>query len=89
MKYKICWFEFTDRTGDELKDFLETLPNPVIKGQDCFDESRLAIECTDTFEAKNIKEAIKLVGETYCDVEIFTALDAKTGKRLFTEEDLI
>ena len=87
MKFKICWLEFTDRLGKELKEFLETLPNPKITGTYPYDE-QVEIECVDYFPAKNIKEAIKFVAEAYCDVEIFTVFNAETGERLFTEEDL-
>ena len=88
MRFKICWTEFTDKTGKELEDFMQSLPNPRVTGAYyTFDQDNKEIECTDYFGAKNIEEAIKKVSAY--DVEIFTVFNAKTGQRLFTEEDLI
>lgn len=85
MKYKIVWIENTDSTGKELKDFMETLPNPKQTGGDCYGGTE--IECYDTFEAKDIEEAKKKIEELFNAVEVFAVFDDK-GNRAFTEEDL-
>ena len=84
MKYKIVWIENTDSTGRELKEFMNGLPNPKITGGDCYGGTE--IECSDTFEAKDIEEAKKKVDELFDAVEVFTVFDNK-GNRAFTEED--
>ena len=87
-RFKIYWLENTEKTGKELKDFMETLPNPKITGTYPFSDELTEIECYDVFEAKNIEEAKKKIKEDYYEVEIFTVFDNDSGERLFTEEDM-
>ncbi len=84
MEYKIVWLEWTDKDGKELQDFKDTLPNPKHTGGDCYGGKE--IECYDTFEAKDIKEAKRKVKELFYEVEIFTVFE--NGERVFTEEDV-
>ena len=85
MKYKIIWIENTDRVEKELKEFMKTLPNPKITGGDCFGGTE--IECFDTFEAKDIEEAKKIVDRDFNAVEIFCVFDEK-GNRAFNEGEM-
>lgn len=81
--YKIYWFENTGLEGKELKEFLKTLPNPVVTGEHM---GGTEIDCYDTIKAKDIKELKKIIKEDYDEVEIFTVFLGK--KRVLTEEDL-
>jgi hypothetical protein len=87
MKFKIVWLEYHVCINEkEEKEYLEYLPiSSKVTG---YLDRVAEFECIDTFKAKNIEEAKKVIKEDYNEVEIFTVFNAKTGKILFTEEDL-
>ena len=89
MKFIIYWTEChnPDNWGDTreegIKNICDSLPTKSWANDS--NDGWIRVECEDTFEAENIKEAKKYVEDNYEDVVVFNVYIADIQ---FTEEDL-
>lgn len=95
MRFKIYWIEYHnpanwgDTEEEGIKNIIDNLPTKHWQYDPCENDDWIEVECEDFFEADNIEEAKDYVQDEYdIQTEVFTVFNAKTGKQLFTEEDL-
>lgn len=83
-KFKIVWYEYFS----DMQDYKENANIPITHKHTGYMKGYgEEFECWDFFEARNIKEAKKIVEDDYYAVDFFTVFDKKKN-RVFTEEDI-